>query len=143
MVPGLLIVPLDSDKRDHMNAPKGVRPGPPASPPLTARKREVLEHLLRGASEPTVARAMGLSVNTVHSHVKAIYREFRVNGRWRLQAMLLSPQHAARREGSLAARVRAIGEALGGVVPEANFAHCANVIGRKARSTRAQGTAGC
>ncbi|HWE94629.1 MAG TPA: LuxR C-terminal-related transcriptional regulator [Tepidisphaeraceae bacterium] len=74
-----MIVSLDSEKRDDMKARKAARPRPPDPRPLTARKREVLGHLLKGASERTVALAMRLSINTVHSHVKVIYLHFKVH----------------------------------------------------------------
>jgi DNA-binding NarL/FixJ family response regulator len=79
-----MIVPLDSDMRDYMKARKADRPSLATKRPLTARKNEVLAHLLRGASEPTVARTMRLSINTVHSHVKAIYAHFGVHSRAQL-----------------------------------------------------------
>jgi DNA-binding NarL/FixJ family response regulator len=67
-----------------MKARKAARPRPPDLRPLTARKREVLGHLLKGASERTVALAMRLSINTVHSHVKVIYVHFKVHSRAQL-----------------------------------------------------------
>jgi DNA-binding NarL/FixJ family response regulator len=67
-----------------MKARKAARPRPPDLRPLAARKREVLGYLLKGASEPTVALAMRLSINTVHSHVKAIYAHFEVHSRAQL-----------------------------------------------------------
>jgi DNA-binding NarL/FixJ family response regulator len=76
-----MILPLDLDVRDYMDTRKVA---PPSLRPLTARKNQVLAHLLRGTSEPTVAHAMQLSINTVHSHVKATYAHFGVHSRAQL-----------------------------------------------------------
>lgn len=51
----------------------------PASESLTAREREVLELLTRGASYPLIGKALGISTNTVQSHIRAIYRKLEVS----------------------------------------------------------------
>jgi LuxR family maltose regulon positive regulatory protein len=43
--------------------------------PLTAREREVLQHLPTHMQSPQIAALMFISANTVKSHVKAIYRK--------------------------------------------------------------------
>ncbi len=48
---------------------------------LSRRELETLHHLLKGRSEKEVAHAMGLSRNTVHVYVKAVYRKAQVNSR--------------------------------------------------------------
>jgi len=56
--------------------------GTVASPEqLNDRELQTLRHLVMGRSEKEVARATGLSVNTVHMHVKRIYRAYRVHSR--------------------------------------------------------------
>lgn len=54
---------------------------------LGGQVREVLEHLKVGRSEKEIARAMGRSPHTVHSHVKTIYRHFNVSSRSELLAL--------------------------------------------------------
>lgn len=51
------------------------------SDPLTAREIEVLCSIAKGFSYAQVALQLGISVNTVPSHVKAIYRKLRVDNR--------------------------------------------------------------
>jgi len=53
------------------------RQGP--DPDLTQREREVLELLTRGASYPLIGRALGISTNTVQSHIRSIYRKLQVS----------------------------------------------------------------
>lgn len=48
---------------------------------LTRRECEVLGHLARGASNKEIARAMGVSPNTVKTHVANLYAKLEVTGR--------------------------------------------------------------
>lgn len=57
---------------------------------LPPRRREVLDHLLRGESEKEVAAALGISPATTHEHVTAIYRHFGVSSRGELMARFVS-----------------------------------------------------
>ena len=54
-----------------------------------ARRREVLHCLMHGFSEKQAARSLGISSNTVHCHVTAIYRHFAVCTRAELLARIL------------------------------------------------------
>lgn len=56
---------------------------------ITPRQREVLERLLTGASEKEIAHSLAVGVGTVHHHVVAIYRAFRVRSRAELMALWL------------------------------------------------------
>ena len=49
--------------------------------PLTEREREVLQHLARGLVYEDVARVLGVSLNTVRSFVRTIYKKLDVNSR--------------------------------------------------------------
>lgn len=53
-------------------------PASPA-PALTAREREVLELLTKGASYPMIGKALSISTNTVQSHIRAIYGKLEVS----------------------------------------------------------------
>jgi DNA-binding CsgD family transcriptional regulator len=64
--------------------------GDPAGPRLAPREREVLQGLLRGASEKEVAFEMGLSPHTVHSYAKSIYSAYRVSSRAELLVRCLA-----------------------------------------------------
>jgi DNA-binding NarL/FixJ family response regulator len=48
---------------------------------LTAREREVLEHIATGASNAQIARALGLSVKTVQNYVSRILDKMQVSDR--------------------------------------------------------------
>lgn len=51
------------------------------SDPLTPREMEVLWGIAKGFSYAQIALQLGISANTVPSHVKAIYRKLRVDNR--------------------------------------------------------------
>lgn len=53
---------------------------------LTPRQQEIHEYLLKGQGEKQIAATMGLSKHTVHAHIKAIYKYFRVTSRPELLA---------------------------------------------------------
>lgn len=54
------------------------------APDITAREKQVLELLVQGKSVNSVASFLGLSVHTVQSHVKAIYKKLNVHNRAQL-----------------------------------------------------------
>lgn len=56
---------------------------------LSARQKDVLHLLLRGMSEKEAARALHRSSETVHNHVRAIYRHFGVSSRGELMAQFI------------------------------------------------------
>ena len=60
-----------------------------ARPPITPREREVLGCLLTGASEKEVAALLDISPQTVHAHVKSLYRACGVSSRPQLMAKWL------------------------------------------------------
>lgn len=64
---------------------------------MTPRQSEVLHLLLQGHKERDVADALGLSVHTVHEHVKQIYKLLGVGSRAMLLAKFIHPPIATRR----------------------------------------------
>lgn len=64
---------------------------------LTPRARVVLECLARGDSEKEIAAALYLSAHTVHDHVKAIHRAYRVRSRGELLGRLARDSRPAAR----------------------------------------------
>lgn len=48
-------------------------------PPLTDREREVLMGLVRGGSYKIIAADLGIGVETVRTHIKALYRKLQVS----------------------------------------------------------------
>lgn len=56
---------------------------------LSDRQTDVLHLLLRGQSEKEVARELGVSTHTVHTHVKRLYSEFNVSSRGELLALFI------------------------------------------------------
>jgi len=48
---------------------------------LTGREREILEKLIQGFSYRDIGFELGISVNTVNSHLRKIYEKLRVNSR--------------------------------------------------------------
>ncbi|MBL8770377.1 MAG: helix-turn-helix transcriptional regulator [Phenylobacterium sp.] len=59
---------------------------------LTPQEQVVCRRLLRGASQPEIAREMSLSPHTVVSHVRNLYRECGVSSREDLKATILQRQ---------------------------------------------------
>lgn len=53
----------------------------PGAAGLTAREREVLDHLCRGASYETAATTLHVSLSTVQAHVRSIYRKLGVHSK--------------------------------------------------------------
>ncbi len=56
----------------------------PAADVLTAREREVAQGLGQGLSEKQLAARLGITVHTVHTYVKRLYRKLHVNSRTEL-----------------------------------------------------------
>ena len=61
-----------------------------AIPGLSPRHVETLEGLLAGDSEKQIAHKLGVSRNTVHVYVTALYRRFDVSSRGELLAKFLN-----------------------------------------------------
>jgi DNA-binding CsgD family transcriptional regulator len=61
----------------------------PALSSLTARRLEVLSHLINGDSEKQIAFQLGVAKATIHDHVLAIYRHFDVSSRGELLAKFI------------------------------------------------------
>lgn len=58
------------------------QPAPSQQPQLlSAREKEVLQHLVDGLSEKQVAARMALAPDTVHTYVKRLYEKLRVRSR--------------------------------------------------------------
>jgi len=60
--------------------PEAPQPNPDA-PPMTPREQQVLELVAKGFSYAEIATTLNISVNTVTSHIKQIYRKLSVNSR--------------------------------------------------------------
>lgn len=65
----------------------------PAPPKLSPRQRQVLTCLVRGDSEKQAARELGLSPQTVHDYVKALYGRVGVHSRGELLAWWIRRFH--------------------------------------------------
>jgi DNA-binding CsgD family transcriptional regulator len=63
---------------------------PEDGPRLTPRESDVLRCLLAGAAEKAVAADLGISPQTVHTHVKSIYSAYGVSSRAELLAHCLT-----------------------------------------------------
>ena len=68
------------DKLARLRAPKAELDGAGLDD-LTAREREVLGLICRGLDDKSIARALGVSGNTVRNHVARIYAKIGVNRR--------------------------------------------------------------
>lgn len=55
---------------------------------LTVRERQIVQHLHRGEPPKRIARVLDVSVHTVNSHVRAVFRKAGVSGRDELFAVL-------------------------------------------------------
>jgi PAS domain S-box-containing protein len=62
--------------------PEDIRREPPPGPsPLTPRQAEVLRHLAAGCSTQQIVKHMGLSVETVRNHIRAVLRKLGAHSR--------------------------------------------------------------
>ena len=86
-----LLVHLLHSEMPSIYARQRIFPGSsfPADGDLTERERQTLDRLLAGCSEKEAADALGLSPNTVHVYVRALYRRYGVSSRGELMARLL------------------------------------------------------
>ena len=73
-------------------------------PVLTPRQRQVRDGLLRGLSRKQLARELGISVDTVSAHIKALYRAYGVSGQLELLLLLGTPKSRKPRSGYLPGR---------------------------------------
>lgn len=62
---------------------------------LSKRENEIVKHLMAGAGATDVAEDLSISVRTVHTHVRNIYRKLGVASRTQLHARLSEAPHAA------------------------------------------------
>lgn len=67
------------------------RPSTPQGEPLTPREMVVLQHMVQGLSNKEIARALGVSENTVKTHVRHILAK--LNARSRVEAVTYALQH--------------------------------------------------
>jgi LuxR family maltose regulon positive regulatory protein len=65
----------------HAGSPTAPPPPHSTLEPLTERERETLRHLTGHLTQPEIASGMYLSVNTVKSHVKCLYRKLGAGSR--------------------------------------------------------------
>jgi DNA-binding NarL/FixJ family response regulator len=80
-----------------LDAFAGVQPAPADCEldQLTAREREVLQHIARGYMYKEIAQRLGISVKTVEAHVSAVLRKLQLSSRhelsrWAVQRRLVS-----------------------------------------------------
>lgn len=67
-------------KRLHAGGPKP-QPNQPDEPLLTPREGEILNAIARGFSYAETAKMLGISVQTVHTHLKHVYRKLAVHSK--------------------------------------------------------------
>ncbi len=83
--------------RSRLAAIADAQPDPrSASSPLTAREREIADLVSRGMTNTAIAGKLFLSVRTVESHLRQIYRKLDVPNRAALTRALLDTRHASR-----------------------------------------------
>jgi DNA-binding NarL/FixJ family response regulator len=75
-------------------AAAGAPSGDPALDQLTAREREVLQHIARGYMYKEIAHRLGISAKTVEAHVSAVLRKLQLSSRhelsrWAVQRRLV------------------------------------------------------
>lgn len=79
-----------------------------AADPLSPREREVARHLMLGAGAAHVARELNISVRTVQTHVRNIYRKLGVNSRTQLHARLVAAPAAPQAPAPVSTRTTGV-----------------------------------
>jgi DNA-binding NarL/FixJ family response regulator len=87
---------------DTPRAPSGAAVRDAELDQLTAREREVLQHIARGYMYKEVAQRLGISVKTVEAHVSAVLRKLQLSSRhelsrWAVERRLVSLEGTAAR----------------------------------------------
>jgi DNA-binding CsgD family transcriptional regulator len=67
-------------------------------PNLTPRQRQVVAHVLHGASDQQIARRLAISPRTVHKHLEQVYRTLGLNSRTSLRLNSTPPRIGNRLE---------------------------------------------
>lgn len=60
---------------------------------LTQRQLAILQEVARGASNRDIAASLGISAETVHSHLRAIFKRLKVKNRTQASKLLLDRSH--------------------------------------------------
>ena len=76
---GYLLKDGTEDELARLTSP--ARPPAPASPPISAREKDILQALSRGYTYDETARLLGIAPSTVQSHVKNIYSKLAVHSK--------------------------------------------------------------
>lgn len=71
----------DSSTQSNPLTPNVDQSAPPQRPPMTPAQTRVFEGFVAGLSEKEVASKLNLSIHTVHTHSKAIYKAFEISSR--------------------------------------------------------------
>ncbi|MEI2648688.1 MAG: LuxR C-terminal-related transcriptional regulator [Dermatophilaceae bacterium] len=102
----------DAGRRLRLGSPAADAP----EPRLTARQMEIVERLADGATDRQIARALGLSERTVHTHVRAILTALDVPNRASIVSSAIAPsaRGSARAGGGVGPAIAAEGADAGG-----------------------------
>lgn len=102
----------DAGRRLRLGSPAADAP----APALTARQLEIVERLADGATDRQIARALGLSERTVHTHVRAILTALDVPNRASIVSSAIAPsaRGSARAGGGAGPAIAAEGADAGG-----------------------------
>lgn len=83
--------PTDSDSNSEIETARCSDAPVVLAKDLSKAQRRVLNLLMQGLAEKKIAAQLHLSSTTIHNHVQAIYRAFKVHSRAELLVSLLGP----------------------------------------------------
>jgi DNA-binding NarL/FixJ family response regulator len=86
---------LEGELEVHRRSPREPMGLDRAAPELTVREAQVLELIARGCSSREIADALYLSVNSVKTHTRNLYRKIGVSNRASAAVWALAPRAAA------------------------------------------------
>ncbi|MGH2925996.1 MAG: helix-turn-helix domain-containing protein, partial [Solirubrobacterales bacterium] len=78
----------------QVSFPQALQGASEAAPPLTPREKQVLDRVVKGSTNASIASELGLAESTVKSHLSSAFTKLGVASRAEAAALMLDPVRA-------------------------------------------------